>query len=781
MNHIKYFIILLFICCAPTKINAQFISIDDTKTPQHLVENVLVNSSCASTSNSSGSGDTFRPARQSFAYFNSNGSNFPFNEGIILVTSTAQSAVGPFISDVNEGASDSPQWGNDSDLDEIIGIHSLNTTVLEFDFIAYTSSLSFNYIFASNEYQYNYPCQYSDGFAFLIKEAGTADPYKNLAVLPKTNTPVSSINIRPKIEPGTRPGGISYPGCEASNVSYFNGLNTNTSPVNYAGQTVVMTAESIVTAGKKYHVKLVIGDADVRYQNSAIFLEAGSFASKIVLGEDRTIASNNPACFGEKIPLDSKLSATDYTFKWYKKDNSATILGTNSTFEVAEAGTYKVEATVIGTTCVLSGEIKIDYAPEILSTNTTLIQCDDNTDGISIFNLTKVNNIIKNNDSEILNSGYYESLTNAEAKTNPILTPEKYTNKSASQIIFARLENKYGCYKIAEITLQISNTTIASQNPVATCDGDEIQDGFYQFDLNAEVTAQIISGLPAGLTVQYYLDTNAAVTETNPLANSFKNTTAFTQTIYARIINGPNCYDITPITLVVNTFDPPNFEDESKYLCKGDEIDLTIATGFSSYFWNTGSSTNTITVNTAGDYSVTVKDANGCEKTKKFKVILSEPATITGAAIKDFSANENSVLLEYTGVGNYEFSLDGIVFQKDPLFSYVAPGIYNAIARDLNGCGLSNSYLVYVLDYPRFFTPNEDGYNDLWFIKNLDQLPNYTLFIFDRYSKLLKQMNQNSSGWNGIFNGQLLPSDDYWFNLTFVDGKIVKGHFSLKR
>jgi gliding motility-associated-like protein len=781
MNYIKYFTILLFTFCSSTKINAQIISIDDTRTPQYLVENVLVNNSCASTSNSSGSGDTFRPGRQSFAYFNSNGSSFPFNEGIVLVTSTAQSAIGPFTSAVNDGGSDSSRWGRDSDLDEILGINSLNTTVLEFDFIAYTNSLSFNYIFASNEYQYNYPCEYSDGFAFLIKEAGTTDPYKNLAVLPNTNTPVSSVNIRPKIEPGTRPGGISYQGCAASNESYFNGLNTITSPVNYAGQTIVMTAQSPVTAGKKYHIKLVIGDADVIYQNSAIFLEAGSFASKIVLGEDRTIAANNPACFGEKILLDSKLSASDYTFKWYKKDNSATIIGTNSTFEVAEAGTYKVEATVIGTTCVLSGEIKIDYAPEIASTKTTLIQCDDNTDGVSIFNLTKVNNIIKNNDSEILNSGYYESLANAQAKINPILTPEKYTNKLATPIIFARLENKYGCYKIVEVTLQISNTAIANQNPIATCDGDEIQDGFYQFDLNAEVTPQIILGLPAGLTVQYYLDTNAAVTETNALSNIFKNTTAFTQTIYARVINGPDCYDITPLILVVNTFDPPNFEDESEYLCKGDEINLTVATGFSSYLWNTGSTTNTITVTTAGEYSVTVKDANGCEKTKKFKVILSEPATITGAVIKDFSANENSVLLEYTGVGDYEFSLDGIVFQKDPLFTYVTPGIYNAIARDINGCGLSNSYLVYVLDYPRFFTPNEDGYNDLWFIKNLDQLPNYTLFIFDRYGKLLKQMNRNSSGWNGIFNGQLLPSDDYWFNLTFVDGKIVKGHFSLKR
>ena len=783
MNKAKSFLIVLFLCCLSAKINAQVITIDDQRTPQQLIENTLVNSSCASATNFSGSGDTFRPGRKSFAYFNKNGSSFPFNEGIVLVTSTAQSAVGPFISDVNEGTGDSPQWGNDSDLDETLSIKSLNTTVLEFDFIAYTSLLSFNYIFASNEYQYNYPCQYSDGFAFLIKEAGTTDPYKNLAVIPNTNIPVSSVNIHPKIEPGTRPGGISYTGCEASNASYFNGLNTNTSPINYAGQTTVMTAQSTVVTGKKYHVKLVIGDADVRYQNSAIFLEAGSFASKIVLGEDRTMATNNPACFGEKILLDSKLSPTDYTFKWYEKGNPTIILSTNATFEVTETGTYKVEATVIGTTCVLSGEIKIDYAQEIPSTNTSLVQCDDNTDGISIFNLTKADAIVKNNDSAISNKGYYESLANAEAKINPILTPDKYQNKSINQVVFARLENKYGCYKIAEVTLQISNNTIANQNPIETCDEDGTQDGFYQFNLNAEVTPQIVSGLPNELTVQYYLTATDAITETNTVPNIFKNTTAFNQTIYARVVNGPDCYDITPITLVVNTFDPPNFEDESVILCKDGDIILTVDPGFSSYFWNTDptNTTNSLVVYNAGDYSVTVKDVKGCEKTKTFKVILSEPATITGAVIKDFSANDNSVLLEYTGAGNYEFSLDGQSYQDEPLFNNLNPGIYNAIARDKNGCGPSNVYQLIVLDYPRYFTPNGDTYHDVWAIQNSDLLPAYKIFIFDRYGKLLKQMNQNSAGWNGLFNGQQLPSDDYWFTLTFDNGKNVKGHFSLKR
>ncbi|MNL65790.1 hypothetical protein D3C87_1901740 [compost metagenome] len=85
------------------------------------------------------------------------------------------------------------------------------------------------------------------------------------------------------------------------------------------------------------------------------------------------------------------------------------------------------------------------------------------------------------------------------------------------------------------------------------------------------------------------------------------------------------------------------------------------------------------------------------------------------------------------------------------------------------------------MDYPRFFTPNGDGFNDLWVIKNIDQMPDYTISIFDRYGNLLKQMNQNGEGWNGIFNGRQMPSDDYWFTLFFANGKNVKGHFSLKR
>lgn len=782
MSQQRILFIIFILCCFCNKTGAQNISVNSTATPTDLVQNILINSSCINIESVSASGNP-TPNRQSYGSFTA-GSNFPFSSGLILSTSSVVRAEGPFDKPDSRGEQVNG-WNGDADLDKILGItDSRQATVLEFDFIALTNSISFNYIFASNEYQSYYPCNFSDGFAFLIKEAGSAEEYKNLAVLPNTTTAVSAMTVHPKIDNVVINGAVE--GCEAANESYFNGYNTSSSPINYAGQTVVMNASADVIQNKKYHLKMVVADDYTKQYNSAVFIEAGSFVSRINFGQNRTRANNNPVCFGENLVLDTKLNAANYTFKWFIKDvasNSYVQLSgaTTSTYAVITPGTYKVEAILNGTTCSSIGEITVEFAPEIPSTDTSLLQCDDNNDGITIFDLTKVANIIKNNNTQTTNQGYYETLADARTKSNPIANPQHYNNKTANQVIFARIENTYGCYTVPEITLNVATTVIPDQPPVETCDGDETQDGLYQFDLNAEVTPQILTGLPSGLVINYFLSANDAVTETNPLLNIFKNTIPNNQTVYARVINGSDCYDVVPVELIVHTFDPPNFEDETLYLCKGDQITLNVNSGFNNYAWTNGENTNSTLINAAGDYAVLVTDSNNCQKTKNFKVILSEPAVITDVEVKDFSGNDNEVKIQYTGVGNYEFSLDGSVFQDEPIFTQVRPGIYNAVAQDKNGCGISNYFQVYVLDYPRFFTPNGDGYNDFWMIQNIDQMPDYTISIFDRYGKLLKQMTQNSSGWNGIYNGQELPSDDYWFTLLFVNGKNVKGHFSLKR
>ena len=765
------FMVLIFLISVDT--NAQFININDQKTPQQLIKDDLINSPCIIITAPTGSGNPIIGGGNSYASFTSGTSNFPFKKGIVLSTTASKNTIGPFINENSLGESNS-SWKGDEDLNNSLGIKtSTQATLLEFDFVALSNSLSFNYIFASNEYLGGFPCFYSDGFAFLIKKAGSNEEYKNLALIPNTKLPVLVTNVHPKIPSNNSSG------CEANNEIYFNGYNNLSSPINYAGQTVVMNAKAAIIPGEIYHLKLVIADDKTGNYNSAVFIESGTFVSKIDFGKNRTFASNNPVCFGETITLDTKLDNT-YLFKWFKDGNL--ISGANSsTLDVSSAGNYTVEVNVANSICYLTGEIKIEFSDAVLSTNTSFFQCDDDDDGFAVYNLTKVNNTVKNNASEILNKGYYESLSDAISKTNAIITPEKYTNKTVNQIVFTRIENKYGCFKIAEVKLQISNESIKDIPPIVACDIDDNQDGIHEYNLNLEVTPKIILGLPNGLTVDYYLNANDALAEKNVISNTFKNTIPFTQVVYARFVNGPNCYNIKPITLIINTFPITDFEDETKYLCKNSQVFLGVATSFTDYLWNTGSTNHSILVNSAGEYTVTIINTNGCEKTKKFKVILSEPATITGAVIKELSGNDNSVLIEYTGIGNYEFSLDGETFQDNPLFTKTNSGEYYAVARDKNNCGISNSFLIYVLDYPKFFTPNGDGYNDFWIIKELSLFKSFELSIFDRYGKLLKQINQNGIGWNGIYEGKNLPADDYWFRLIYNEDKKIYGNFSLKR
>jgi len=106
--------------------------------------------------------------------------------------------------------------------------------------------------------------------------------------------------------------------------------------------------------------------------------------------------------------------------------------------------------------------------------------------------------------------------------------------------------------------------------------------------------------------------------------------------------------------------------------------------------------------------------------------------------------------------------------------------------RDINGCGIVKVELAKFIDpvgFPKFFTPNGDGIHDFWQYRS-DEDDNFeliTIYIRDRYGKLLIQLNPRSKGWNGIINGTLLPTSDYWYNAITLSGEIFTGHFTLKR
>ena len=134
-------------------------------------------------------------------------------------------------------------------------------------------------------------------------------------------------------------------------------------------------------------------------------------------------------------------------------------------------------------------------------------------------------------------------------------------------------------------------------------------------------------------------------------------------------------------------------------------------------------------------------------------------------------------------IEDYSYQLDQGEIQLSPIFNGVTPGPHQITIRDLDGC--QETILdAYALDFPNFFTPNGDGYNDTWNISDLSNQPNAVIYIFDRFGKLLNEIRPQGNGWDGTYNRNDLPATDYWFKVIFEEnGKMVefKSHFSLKR
>ncbi|MEC4003891.1 choice-of-anchor L domain-containing protein [Flavobacterium sp. SUN052] len=764
MKRIKFILIFILFLGATTISFAQYLSVNDTYTAQQLVQDILVNSPCANVSNFSASGGNFATGEKSYGFFDAGTSGFPLANGVVLSTCRANYVVGPNGSILSDSA---PNWLGDSDLSQALNIPNIsNATLLEFDFVPLTTKISFDYIFSSEEYHGNAPCSYSDGFAFLLKVAGSTDPYQNLAVIPNTAIPVKVTTVHPNISGS----------CIAQNENYFGSYNSLVTPTNFNGQTVVMTAKGDVVPGITYHIKLVIADETNPQYDSAIFLGANSFNIGLNIGTDRLLATNNPLCGTETLTLDGTLAGNN-SYQWYK-DGVAILGEINPTYLVTTAGTYKVEVTPIGTICGASGQIVIEYSPLPILNNTTLVQCDDNNDGISFFNLTKVDAIITGGSNVLSIPVYYKSLYDAQNQINAITNPTNFSNATTNQV-YARVTSEYSCTNYATVSLVISNTTVTAQN-YSTCDTIGTQDGITTLELNTTITPQLLLGLPSGLIVEYYTTISDAVIQTNSLPTNFTNTTAYQQLIYARIVNGADCYAIVPVTIYVKTFDTTTIEDETLYVCKNSNLTLVANPNYSNYLWSTGAISNTIIVTTAGTYSVLITNSDGCSVTKTFTVLESEIAELIEVIVTDFSDDLNSIQINVTGNGVYEYSLNGINYQSGSYFTNVFPDEYTLFIRDKNGCGTIQTTTV-VLNYPKYFTPNDDGINDVWNIKNLSYFPDARVTIFDQYGKLIYSFKQNEKGWDGTLNQTKLLSSDYWFTIQFQNRSNVKGHFALKR
>lgn len=510
-----------------------------------------------------------------------------------------------------------------------------------------------------------------------------------------------------------------------------------------------------------------------------------------------------------------------YTISYYKNEadalaetdsagNSLAITNISNYFNIGYPTMQKIWVRVdsnVDNACFGLGPyitLNVQALPTIhtVGTANSIRHCDDNQDGVYTFNTSTLENDILQGQTNVI-----ISYTTSSGTPIPSPFPATYT-VTGTETITVRVENNNTlaadgpCFRQGTITFIVDDLPeIFPVNPgtLIVCDDEvdpTLQNGLYNFDTTT-LTASLLQG-QTGMQVTYTL-ANGTVYNNN-LPNPF---TSGTQNVLVTVINPINtsCPVTTTLSFVVKPLPFVNINaqgwDDTLVCTNLPNFTVTLNAGVTQpslittytyqWYWNgaivPGATNYTLTVNQEGDYSVVVSNSSGCPVTRAITVNTSVIATIDSVTVVDLSSI-NTLTVNVTGNGDYVYSLDESYgpYQSSNLFTGVPMGIHTVYVKDLNGCGIAE-YTVSVLGVPAYFTPNGDGFNDTWNIKGVNSTfhANTEILIYDRYGKLIKQISPLGAGWDGTYNGQQALADDYWYYIKIDDGRIAKGHFSLKR
>jgi gliding motility-associated-like protein len=510
---------------------------------------------------------------------------------------------------------------------------------------------------------------------------------------------------------------------------------------------------------------------------------------------------------------------------------------------------FRVKLGKAGNSCEFTSNsiiITVNPKPELVSIP-VYEQCDiDNNpiDGITLFNLSLKEAELTNNASNRIVDFFETSDVNYTA---PILTKNAYTNSistlTSNHKLVVRVTNTTsGCITFGELALKVNPSSLDDYPDIylseldANADNSDARfsegtrNAFYNFDTK---TTDIInnSGGAFSLTThifEYYRTANDAALQTNQLLTPFDDDLFLNNAdVFVRISNiGTNaCSGIGQFKIFINIRPTPAGNTTPQYLCVNNpidnpqliSIDLHAETGVvtDTYKWYlngnliSGAISAVHKANVEGTYRVEayrvylneISDTTDDSETmgyNTFDVLESNKALIITTDITDNLDNpeENNLRIKVSGIGAYQYALnssniadfttgtDNLTFT----FNQVKPGLNTVYIRDINGCGITVSQKLSFLFFQRHFSPNNDGILDTWRIlgANNSFYKSARVEIFDRYGKVVALItNKNSNGWNGTYNGNKLPSNDYWFNavLEDINGNVRKetGHFSLLR
>ncbi|WP_092983014.1 T9SS type B sorting domain-containing protein [Robiginitalea myxolifaciens] len=368
------------------------------------------------------------------------------------------------------------------------------------------------------------------------------------------------------------------------------------------------------------------------------------------------------------------------------------------------------------------------------------------------------------------------------AETQPTL------NVSTPALYRVRILMPDGSQEISDVQVGFSPNPMAEPvSDVSACGANNT------FNLASKDPEVLGSQNASDYRISYHNSLLDAQQGRNPLDQTL-NLSPGTQTIYVRMtsVENPDCFDATQ-SFQLEAVQAPlmDFPEEAFICAQGGSafIGLSQPESGVTYSWDTGETSPGITVTAAGTYSLTATrsgSASDCELIRTVVVSESVAPAIGQIQVDDLQAN-NTITVVPAVAGDFRYALNGGAFQSDPVFHGVPPGEHQLSMQDALGCGEITETIT-VVGFPLFFTPNGDVYNQQWEVFGMETLTDPILSIFDRYGKLLVQLNPNTASWDGNYNGRPMPATDYWFRLEYTDSsgqrveaRFLNAHFSLRR
>ncbi|MEX1190893.1 MAG: choice-of-anchor L domain-containing protein [Brumimicrobium sp.] len=789
--------ILLFISLSLT---AQ-LQTNGGQTPDQLVQNVLLGTG-VSVSNVFFSG-----ANNAIGTFNATNTNLGIDKGIIMTTGTINNtADGP------HGPNDSGSSGMDNgesgygQLTNLVGNDTYNASILEFDFIPYSDTVKFEYIFASEEYPEFVGSEYNDVFAFFISGPGIPNGSQNMAIIPGTTQPVAINNVNN--------GATNNGPCENCPFYVNNGTgsdspyNSNSQYIQYDGYTTPLEAVSKVECGETYHLIIAVADVGDPIYDSGIFLAENSLTSEQPVSVDYELSSDP---YGDGVTMAQGCTSAEITVT-----RSGAMVNQPLTIPINVSGSA-IEGTdytnVPNSITFPAGQTTVSFTIDALN-NTTLTgtesiilefeipdPCGDNNyQTIELF-VKEVEDVEVSVNSETVECpGDEVQLTASPSGGGGGYTYLWSTGETTASINVSPTSTETYTVEVTDDCLNqqdeaTATVTVPDYDDLEIDATDDIveQCPYVPFDLSVEAIG--------GSGNYFYSWTNQ---EGKVLSNANVVNVVPSKTSVYTVKVTDNCGESQTTDVKITILSPPLVLDitPSQEICPGDSalIEVTATGGFGDYYYDwphSGETTSSVWVQPekTTEYMVIVMD--DCQTfdvraTTEVVVIKPDPdfRVVTDPMYIDLPLTFQNL----TRNGNtYEWNFgDGNTSTMvHPNNTFTEPGEYEVelIATDNKGCVDSITKVITVLDefylyIPNTFTPDGNRFNNTFKVSSINVV-DFNIRIFNRWGEQVFESKDKNFEWDGTYRGEEVPDGTYVWKIYYRsvndDEEEMNGHVTILR